>query len=80
MALNLPESPELKQLLRAFANGDVYLVNEDAHPVTFEEMLDARCWAHLKAVKDSQVYVQELPRGSRELLKTRYLDLLGVNV
>jgi hypothetical protein len=80
MAQNLPDSAELRQLQKAFAQGDVYLVNEDARPVTFEESLDAHCWAHLKDAADGQVYVQELWHGSRELLKPRYLDLLGANV
>lgn len=77
---NPSDTPELARLLGAFATGDVYLVNEDACPVTFEEMLDTRCWAHLKNARDGQVYVQELWRGSRELLKPRYLDVLGLNV
>ncbi len=80
MVPSLPDSPELLQLQHAFAQGDVYLVNEDAYPITFEEALDARCWAHLKDARDGEVYVQELRHGSRELLQARYLDLLGANV
>lgn len=80
MAPNLPDSLELRQLQHAFTNGDVYLVNEDARPVTFDESLDARCWAHLKDARDGEVYVHELQHGSRELLQARYLDLLGAKV
>ena len=80
MVPNLSDTPALTSLLSAFASGDVYLVNEEAHPITFEGALDARCWAHLKDARDGQVYVQELRSGSRELLKSRYLDMLGLSV
>jgi hypothetical protein len=81
MALSLPpDTPELRLLLGAFANGDVYLVNENGHPVAFDDVLDARCWAHLKDAHDGKVYVQELHRGSRELLSPQYLEMIGLKV
>ncbi len=79
MAHSLSDTAALHQLQAAFVSGTVHLVNEKAHPVTFEEALDARCWAHLRDAADGKVYVHELP-GSRDLLEARYQQLLGLNV
>jgi hypothetical protein len=79
MVPNLSDTPALAQLQGAFAAGDVHLVDEHARPVTFDESLDERCWAHLRDAADGQVFVHEL-KGSRELLQPNYLELLGLNV
>lgn len=66
-------------LLHAFAAGDVYLVDEDGQRLQMQECLDSRCWAHLRNAEDKQFYVQEMP-GARELLKPRWLAVLGLHV
>lgn len=69
----------LELLQQAVAAGDLYLVDEDAQPILMQDCLDSRCWAHLRSAEDGQFYVQEMP-GSRELMKSRYLAVLGLIV
>lgn len=79
MAQILPDSPALRQVEAALAAGDLYLVTEDAQPISFLDTLDQLCWAHLRAATDGQFYVQQL-RGSRSLLRRSYLDILDGTV
>ncbi|MDO7873981.1 hypothetical protein Q5H93_04485 [Hymenobacter sp. ASUV-10] len=69
----------LELLQQAIAAGHLYFVNEDAQPISMQDCFDSRCWAHLRSANDGEFYVQEMP-GSRELLKPRYLALLGLDV
>jgi hypothetical protein len=77
--MELMSDEKLEFLLQAFATGDVYLVDEDGRHLQMQECLDSRCWAHLRNVEDKEFYVQEMP-GARELLKPRWLAVLGLNV
>lgn len=54
-------------------------MDEHAHPLTYDQALGQRCWAHLRDVVDGKVYVHEL-KGSDDLLQASYQELLGLNV
>jgi hypothetical protein len=79
MVPTLPDNKALRQLQGAIASGDVRLVDEAGQPSSFLDMLDQRCWAHLRDAQDGKVYVHEL-KGSRDLLASNYQELLGLDV